>query len=68
MSGPERRAALLGTARAAVLAAQLAERIAEAVPGVAAAAEADHVILTGRGLARRAMTDPLLQGLGSWVR
>lgn len=68
MRGMEHRAARLGEARATALAARLAGRIAEAAPGVTAVAETDRVILTGRGLARRAVTDPLLRGLGSWVR
>ena len=68
MRGLERRAARLADARAAKLAARLAAEIGDGVPGVTAAAEADRVILSGRGLSLRAVTDPLLQGLGSWVR
>lgn len=68
MRGMEHRAARLGEARAAALAVRLAGRIADAVPGVTAVAETDRVVLTGRGLARRTVTDPLLRDLGSWVR
>ncbi|MDC7811977.1 hypothetical protein [Sphingomonas koreensis] len=68
MRGLERRAARLGDARAAKLAARVAAAVGSGVPGVSAAAEADRVILSGRGLSMRAATDPLLQGLGSWVR
>lgn len=68
MSGLESRAARLGAARAAAIAERLADRVAEAVPGVSATAQADRVVLTGRGLARRAVADPLLRDLGSWVR
>ena len=68
MRGMEARAGRMGAARAAAVAAQLAERVADAVPGVAVSVEADRVVLTGRGLARRAVTDPLLRDLGSWLR
>lgn len=68
MKGAEGRAARMGAARAAAIAVRLADRIAGAVPGVTASAEADRVVLTGRGLTRRAVTDPLLQDLGSWMR
>jgi alpha-beta hydrolase superfamily lysophospholipase len=64
----EGRAGRTGAARAAAVAAQLADRITDAVPGLTVAAEADRVVLSGRGLARRAVTDPLLRDLGSWVR
>lgn len=68
MTGVERRAARLGEARAAAVAVTLAGRIADAVPDVTAAAEADRVILSGRDLMRRSVTDPLLRDPGSWVR
>ncbi len=68
MRGMQGRAARLGAMRAAVVAEQLADRVAGAVPGVAVAAEADRVMLSGRDLTRRAVTDPLLHDLGSWVR
>lgn len=68
MRGMEGRAARMGTARAAAVAARLADRVADAVPGLAATAQADRVVLTGRDLTRRAVTDPLLRDLGSWVR
>lgn len=68
MRGMEHRAAALGAARAVKLAARLAGQVATAVPSIAVAAEADRVVLSGRGLVRRAVTDPLLRDLGSWVR
>lgn len=68
MRGLERRAERLGNARAARLAGRLAAAIGDGVPGVSAVAEGDRVILSGRGLSLRAATDPLLQGLGSWMR
>ena len=54
-------------ARAQVLARQLTDSAGEVLPkGITAAADADGVRLTGRGLRRRMATDPALRSL--WQR
>ncbi len=41
---------------------------AGAVPGVRAEITDDGVVLSGRGLVRRAITDPLLHDIAGWGR
>lgn len=53
-------------ARAEAVRGELAARIA--VPGVSVSVEGEHVVLTGRGLRLRALTDPALRWIGSVLR
>jgi hypothetical protein len=48
--------------------ATLAERAEVQVPGVSVEAEADGVVLSGRGLARRLIDEPALRWIGSLWR
>jgi hypothetical protein len=58
-----------GEAAAEARVRAVAERVAAAVdvPGVTAEVVGDDVVLSGRGLARRALTDPRLRD-GEWRR
>lgn len=46
----------------------LAERVAAEVPGVAVEPQEDGVVLSGRGLARRLIDEPVLRWIGSLMR
>ena len=58
----------IGAARAEALAEQLAARIDVELPGVRAERRGSDVALHGRGLARRAATDPALRWIAGWLR
>ena len=58
----------LARARAEALAETLAVRLEEAVPGVAVARAGEVVTVSGRGVARRALTDPALRWPGGLLR
>lgn len=60
-----------GEAAAEARAVRVRDRIATAagaVPGVAAALEGEAVVLSGRGLVRRTITDPRLHDIPGWAR
>ncbi|WP_431469420.1 hypothetical protein [Sphingosinithalassobacter sp. LHW66-3] len=63
-----RRVEAAAERRAAAAAERLAERIASALPGVRAERSGMRVTLSGRDLARRALTDPVLRWLGGLLR
>jgi hypothetical protein len=67
MIGALERAEALGERRAGAVRERVAEA-AGAVPGVAVAVEGDGVVLSGRGLARRTITDPRLHDIAGWGR
>jgi hypothetical protein len=68
MAGLEARgAAIAAEARQRAIAA-LAERIEAELPGVAVAPREEGVVLSGRGLARRLIDEPVLRWIGSLVR
>jgi len=67
MIGAVERAEAIGARRADAV----RERVATAagqVPGVAVAVEGDGVVLSGRGLVRRTISDPRLQDIAGWAR
>jgi hypothetical protein len=67
MIGALERAEALGGRRAAVVRDSIAAA-AGAVPGVAAEVVGDGVVLSGRGLTRRTITDPRLHDVAGWGR
>jgi len=67
MRGLEERAARIAKARRERVVARLASAL-EAVPGLRAEIVAAGVVLIGRGLARRALTDPRLRWIAGLVR
>lgn len=64
MTGIEARAEAAGARAAARAAERLAEAAAEALPGITAQAEGSRVVVSGRGLARRMLSEPALRWLG----
>lgn len=64
----EKRAAQWGERMAAARRRDLAAKIENGVPGVRAAVEGERVVLGGRGLRRRRLSDPALRWLGRWMR
>ena len=62
-----KRGVALGEARALDAAERVAAEVA-AVPGVTVEIVADGVVLSGRGLARRAVSDAQLRDLAGWMR
>ncbi|MBD8679837.1 hypothetical protein [Sphingomonas sp. CFBP 13720] len=62
-----RRGVALGEARARDAVERVAAEVA-AVPGVTVEIVADGVVLSGRGLARRAVSDARLRDLAGWMR
>jgi hypothetical protein len=68
MAGLEvRGAAIAAEARQRAIVA-LAERVAAEVPDVAVEPREEGVALSGRGLARRLIDEPVLRWIGSLVR
>lgn len=67
MIGALERAEALGARRAVVVRARVVAA-AEEVPGVAAEVVGDGVMLSGRGLTRRTVSDPRLQAVAGWGR
>lgn len=63
-----RRAAQIGAHRAESLAQRLCDEIAVIVPGIRIIRERGRVILTGRGLRRRWLTDAVFRWLGRVLR
>lgn len=62
-----RGAAIAAEAQRRAIAA-LAERVAAEVPDVDVEAQEDGVVLSGRGLARRLIDEPVLRWIGSLMR
>ncbi|MDJ0278969.1 hypothetical protein QLH51_19460 [Sphingomonas sp. 2R-10] len=61
------RAEAIGERRAGVVRDRVAAAARE-VPGVAAEVVGDGVMLSGRGLTRRTITDPRLHDIAGWGR
>jgi hypothetical protein len=64
----EARGRRLAARAQARTAAAVAARVEAAVPGVAVSVEDGAVVLTGRRLARRMLTDAALRWIGSHMR
>ncbi len=62
------RAEAAGRSAAGKAATRLAERVRDAVPGVAVSIDGSAVTLAGRGLWRRWLADPALRWLGGLLR
>ncbi|MGW8188919.1 hypothetical protein [Sphingomonas hankookensis] len=67
MIGALERAEALGARRAVVVRARVVAA-AEEVPGVAAEVVGDGVVLSGRSLVRRTVSDPRLHDVAGWGR
>ncbi|MFD1033085.1 hypothetical protein ACFQ15_00255 [Sphingomonas hankookensis] len=67
MIGALERGEAVAGGRAAVVRARVAAA-ADAVPGVAVEMVDDSVVLSGRGLTRRTITDPRLHDIAGWGR
>lgn len=67
MIGAVTRAEAIGERQAAAARGRVAEA-ATGVPGVAAEIVGDAVVLSGRGLTRRTVSDPRLQDIAGWGR
>lgn len=67
MIGALERAEAVAERRAAAVRDRVAAG-AGAVPGVAAEVVDDGVVLSGRGLTRRTITDPRLHAIAGWGR
>lgn len=64
----EARGESLGAAAAERAAQQLGAVARETLPGVAVSVEPGRVVLSGRGLGRRWLSDPALRWLGGLLR
>lgn len=67
MIGAVARAEAIGERRAAAARERVVVAASE-VPGVAAEVVGDAVVLSGRGLTRRTITDPRLHDVAGWGR
>lgn len=64
----QQRAGEIGARRAALQRDAVAERILAEVPGVTVSIEQDEVVVAGRKLGWRAVTEPALRWIGSMFR
>jgi hypothetical protein len=68
MEAIEARGVRIAAEAQAAAVARVAERVADAVPGVAVTRDDDGVTLAGPGLGRRMLDEPALRWFGSLVR
>ncbi|MCM8729701.1 hypothetical protein ACFO8O_01780 [Hephaestia sp. GCM10023244] len=62
------RAMGLGAKAAAIARERIAERIGDDLPGIASAIDGERIVLTGRRLRVRLLSEPLLRWIGSLAR
>ncbi|RIA37868.1 hypothetical protein DFR49_3757 [Hephaestia caeni] len=68
IAGLRARAATIGDQAATGARDRIAARIADDVPGVTAAIDDDRIVVTGRGLRARLLSEPALRWIGSFGR